>query len=137
MLLEMAADGAPDRVVVGDVATGLTAVAIMELSRKAAARFRTSGAEYVAFLGLNSDAVPIALFGAAFAGIPFVPVSYRATDPQLREILSRVSPAVVVCEQAEAARLDDLGVECLITPAELLEPAAGDPVLGESALADP
>src|ERR1039458_5495874 len=94
-LLEMAAEGAPDRVVVGDVSTGLTAARLLDRSRRAGARFGASGAEHVAFLALNSEAVPVALFGAAFAGIPLVPVSYRATDHQLREIFSRISPALV------------------------------------------
>jgi acyl-CoA synthetase (AMP-forming)/AMP-acid ligase II len=120
-LLEMAAEGAPDRVVVGDVSTGLTAAKLLDRSRRAGARFGTSGADYIAFLALNSEAVPVALFGAAFAGVPLVPVSYRATDHQLREIFSRISPALVVCEQAEAARLGDLAVQT-ITPAELVEP---------------
>ena len=36
---------------------------------------------------LNSEAVPLALFGAGLAGKPFVPVNYRLTDDQLRAIV--------------------------------------------------
>jgi len=31
---------------------------------------------------LNSGVVPIDLYGAALAGVPFVPVNYRLTDDQ-------------------------------------------------------
>ena len=33
---------------------------------------------------LNSEAVPLTLYGAALAGKPFVPMNYRLTDEQLR-----------------------------------------------------
>ena len=45
---------------------------------------------------MNSEAVPIALFGAALAGLPFAPLNYRLTDDQLCEILGRLVPAQVV-----------------------------------------
>ncbi|MBV8388020.1 MAG: AMP-binding protein, partial [Acidimicrobiia bacterium] len=83
LLLEMVAEGAPDRVVVGPRAGGLTAQQLLDRSRAAAALFTNAGVERVGLVDVNSEAVPIALFGAGAAGLPFAPVNYRLTDEQL------------------------------------------------------
>ncbi|HEV8063277.1 MAG TPA: class I adenylate-forming enzyme family protein [Acidimicrobiales bacterium] len=126
MLLEMAAEGAPDRVVVGDRSDGLTSASLLDLSRRAARRLQQSGAEHAAYFGLNSDALPVALFAAAYARLPFVPVNYRATDEQLAEIFARVAPALVVCDEGDRGRLNRLGVSHTLSTLELVE-AAGRP----------
>ena len=51
---------------------------------------------------LNSEAVPLALFGAALAGKPFVPVNYRLADDQLQAILERTAPATVIVGEGVA-----------------------------------
>jgi acyl-CoA synthetase (AMP-forming)/AMP-acid ligase II len=50
----------------------------------------------VAFLDVNSEALPLALFGAAWAGVPFVPINYRLTEGEIAALLERVSPALLV-----------------------------------------
>ena len=125
MLLEMVADGAGDRIVLGSRAGGLTGAGLLDRARHAADRFRRSGAEHVVLLDLNSEAVPISLFGAALAGLPFVPVNYRLTDDQLASILGRVSPGVVVAGEETAGRVPTGSGLTVVTRAEILEPAAG------------
>ena len=104
MLLEMVADGAADRVVVGSRAGGLTASGLLAAARRAAGLFAASGAEHVVMLDVNSEAVPIALLGAALAGLPFVPVNYRLADEQLASILGRVAPGLVIAGTDMAGR---------------------------------
>ena len=58
-------------------------------ARRAAARLRRSGAAHATLVGLNSDAMPLLLFGSALAGIPFAPVNYRLDDERLHNVLSR------------------------------------------------
>lgn len=117
VLLEMAAEGAPDRIVVGSRSSGITTAELLARSRRAAAYFRSLGAERAAMLGLNSDAVPVVLFGAAIAGIPFAPVNYRLTDPQLRTIMDRLAPAVVVADPDMADRVDRIeGIDVIARP---------------------
>src|SRR5947207_5912199 len=94
MILEMAADGAPDRVVVGARHGGLTTSDLLQRARRAARLFRARGVEHVGLVDLNSTAVPVSLFGAALAGLPFAPVNYRLTDEQLHAIVARLAPAV-------------------------------------------
>ena len=97
LLLEMVAEGAGDRVVVGSQVGGLTAADLLRRSRSGRRRwFAASGAEHVGFVDVNSEALPIALFGAAIAGLPFAPVNYRLTDEQLDAILRRLAPGLVV-----------------------------------------
>jgi acyl-CoA synthetase (AMP-forming)/AMP-acid ligase II len=113
-LLEMAAEGAPDRIVVGSRSSGLTAAELLRRSRRAAALLLERGAERVAMLDVNSDVVPVVLFGAAVAGIPFAPLNYRLTDPELQQILRRLAPAVVVAGDDMAARARGVdGIEVL------------------------
>jgi len=96
LLLEMAAEGAPDRVVVGSKNNGLTAAELLARSRRAAQQFQASGFERVGVVDVNSEAVPLTLFGAAIAGIPFAPVNYRLPDDQLRALVARLAPGAVV-----------------------------------------
>ncbi|HET6874171.1 MAG TPA: class I adenylate-forming enzyme family protein [Acidimicrobiales bacterium] len=123
MLLEMVADGAGDRVVLGPIAGGFTGGGLLSQARKAAAMFARSGASHVVLLDLNSEAVPVSLLGAALAGLPFVPVNYRLTDEQLASILGRVTPGVVVAGEETSGRVPvDLDLT-VIPREEILDPA--------------
>jgi acyl-CoA synthetase (AMP-forming)/AMP-acid ligase II len=119
MLLEMLAEGDPDRVVVGPADGGLTAAGLLEQARRAAVYLSKSGAETVGYFGLNSDVLPVALFGAALAGVPFAPINYRAPDEQLRGIVGRVAGGLWVADDDEIDRLRALSAEHVVTKAEL------------------
>lgn len=108
MLLEMTAEGAPDRVILGSRNSGLTTSELLRRARRAGHEFRRRGVERVAMLDVNSEAVPITLLGAAAAGLPFAPVNYRLTDVQLESIMKRVAPAVVVVAPEMAERVPDV-----------------------------
>lgn len=136
MLLEMAAEGDPDRIVLGSHHGGITAADLLERSRRAAIYFEKCGAEIVGYFGLNEDTLPVALFGAALAGIPFAPLNYRAPDEQLRGILGRVAGGLLIADDQELARLDGIGATNVITKAELAA-AIAEPVTGEHPLVDP
>lgn len=124
MLIEMVADGAGDRVVLGTREGGLTGAGVLAAARRAAGRFLASGASHVVLLDLNSEAVPITLFGAALAGLPFVPVNYRLTDEQLASILGRVTPGVVVAGEDTAARVPPIAGLTVIPRSEIVAPVA-------------
>ena len=105
MILEMAAS-AGDRQAVTAGGRALTAAQILRLARGAAARFRRYPA--VLYLGTNHLAYPVALFGAALAGVPFVPLNYRLGGAQLDGLVGRHPGALVL-------RQDDL--DSLLGPA--------------------
>lgn len=96
LLLEMAADAGSDRVAVGPHAGGITAGDLLVRAWRAAGWFLGRGAAHVGLVDLNTEAVPLALFGAALAGVPFAPVNFRLTDDQLNGILRRLTPGVAI-----------------------------------------
>jgi hypothetical protein len=77
MLLDMAAEGFGDRVVVGRRQDGLTALRLRELSLGGGRAVVAEGADSILYLGVNGPAFPVAMFAAARAGVPLVPVNYR------------------------------------------------------------
>ena len=121
MLLEMAAEGGGDRVVVGSRSGGLTAPELLARAQRAAAMFAERGAAHVGMVDLNSEALPIAMFGAALAGVPFAPVNYRLTDDKLASILERLTPGVVVVGPDAAGRIPEIAGLDVITRDELME----------------
>ncbi|MEU9242701.1 AMP-binding protein [Streptomyces sp. NPDC048385] len=86
VILEMAASMG-DRPVLTEGGRSLTAAELQRLAHHAADRFRDRSA--VLYLGANHLAYPVALFGAAIAGVPFVPLNYRLGDEQQIALLQR------------------------------------------------
>ena len=98
LLLEMAASGHPDRIALGSRRGGIS---FAELSRRAGAAAKLileRAPEHVAFVGRNGPAFPLALFGAAWGGVPFAPLNYRLTDAQLDDLLRQLSRPLVVAD---------------------------------------
>lgn len=105
LLLEMAAEAAPDRV--GLVCDGKrwTYAELLAAARGAFELIQESGVEYVALLDESSEAAVIGLFGAALAGVPYCPLNYRLADPDLSALLGRIAPALVVGDEGRVERL--------------------------------
>jgi long-chain acyl-CoA synthetase len=118
-ILDMAAEAFGERIAVVSGSQAYTYAELREAAYRAAAQFRASGAQYVGLLDVNSPAAPVAIFGAAYAGLPYVPLNYRLTKPEVNELIERVVPAVLV-----------VGGEF----ASLVEPRAGITLIGRDAL---
>jgi fatty-acyl-CoA synthase len=105
-LLDIAADALGDRVAVAACEGGdLTYTDLLARVDAVGRHLTGHGAERLVAVDVNSEAVPIGLFGAARAGIPYVPVNYRLADAQLRSILERAAPGLAVVEPSVAPRL--------------------------------
>jgi fatty-acyl-CoA synthase len=126
MLLEMAAEGMPDRTAVGSRAEGSSYVDLLLRSRRAAGLLAESGAERVGYVGRNSEILPVLLFGAAIAGIPFAPVNYRLAEDRLRALVSRLAPALIVSDGDKERLLGVDSVE-LVDPGSFEERSSGAP----------
>src|SRR5262245_22146466 len=103
-LLEMAGDTFGDRVAFGSRSGGLTYAGRLDRARRAGAWAAARGVERVGLVDVNSDVVPTLLFGAGFAGLPYVPMNYRLADDQLATIIARTAPSVVVVDDTVPAR---------------------------------
>ena len=62
-----------------------------------------SGGKHLAMLDENSLACPVGLFASAWAGMPYVPINYRLTGPEIDALLERVTPCVLVASPERAA----------------------------------
>jgi fatty-acyl-CoA synthase len=132
-LLEIAAEGMPDRIAVGSRKGGLTYAGLLERAQRAArvvAATSAAGApaERLAMLDLNSPVLPVLLFGAAFGGVPFVPINYRLADDRLRDLVARNAPAVMVVDPPVIERLGEVPGIDLVTRAEFAELIDREPV---------
>jgi acyl-CoA synthetase (AMP-forming)/AMP-acid ligase II len=105
LVLQMAADAEPERI--GLVCDGRrwSYGALLGAARGAAAAIRESGCTHVALLDENSEAAAIALFGAAIAGVPYIPLNYRLADADLGALLKRITPACVIGDVERIRRL--------------------------------
>jgi acyl-CoA synthetase (AMP-forming)/AMP-acid ligase II len=93
MTLEMAAS-AGDRPVVTAGQRSLTASRLLELAGARAEDIRRHPA--LVYMGVNHLAYPVALFAAALAGVPFIPINYRLGDQQTASLLARHPDAWVL-----------------------------------------
>lgn len=125
-ILDMAAEAFGDRVALVCGEQRYTYAELRECAVRGAARIKASGAAYVALLDVASPAAPIAIYAAAYAAVPYVPLNYRLTAPELNELAERIAPALLITTPDYAKLLtprDDLQ---LITRDEFLRlPAAG------------
>lgn len=105
MLLEMAADAFPDRIAVHSGGAGLSYGRLQRAARAAGRLFAESGCRHVGLLDTNSLAVPIVVYGAAYAGRPYVPLNYRLAASELDDLLARIAPATLITGGEYAASL--------------------------------
>ncbi len=108
MLLEMAASGFGDRVAVCSGSDRITYEQLFAAAGAAAEALASEEVENVAVLDVNSLAVPVGLFASAWAGRPFVPLSYRLTDPEIEGLAERIAPALLVTSAERVAALSRL-----------------------------
>ena len=64
------------------------------------------GATGVVYCGTNDASFPIAVFGAAYAGLPFIPLNYRLGDEQLQPLVEANHGAVIIAETMKVPGAD-------------------------------
>jgi acyl-CoA synthetase (AMP-forming)/AMP-acid ligase II len=123
LLLQMAAEAEPKRI--GLVCEGRrwSYGALLDAAKSAAAGIAQSGCAHVALLDESSAAAPIALFGAALAGVPYVPLNYRLADLDLTALLERIAPACIIGDVARIKRLCAAGGHRVWTRADFVSEA--------------
>jgi fatty-acyl-CoA synthase len=142
LILEMAAEAMPTRIAIGSAAEGIDYDRLRRRARAAADWLAAQpAAARMGFVGINGADVPVALFGSAIAGLPFVPISYRLEDEQLCSQLARIAPAAALTDEVISDRVQVEGVT-MVTRDEFaaiteqadegpdrdpLEPVAGEP----------
>jgi acyl-CoA synthetase (AMP-forming)/AMP-acid ligase II len=105
LLLEMAADAAPDRIALVCDGKRWSYGELLAAARGAVEVIRASGATHVALLDESSEAAVIGLIGAVLAGVPYCPLNYRLADADLAALLGRIAPSVVVGDTARVSKI--------------------------------
>jgi acyl-CoA synthetase (AMP-forming)/AMP-acid ligase II len=120
----MAASGFGERVAVQNGSDRLTYAELFAAAAAARELIEESGAEHVGVLDLNSLAVPVGLFAAAWAGRPFVPLNYRLSAGELDALVTRITPSLLVAEPGRVAQLAGRAETRVIARDEFLARAA-------------
>ena len=107
LVLEMTNGGLGDRVAITADGSRLTHAQLAERSWAAANRFAEEKTPAIVYVGGNHLAFPLALFGAAGAGIPFIPLNYRLASEQICDRLD-AHPGALVIHQFETGFLQGL-----------------------------
>lgn len=97
LLLEMSVTGDPDRAAVVDGDTRLTTAELSDVADRAAGMVVASGARHVVYVGAGGKFLPVLMFGAARAGVPFTPINYRLSSEGMASLVDRlVDPLIVI-----------------------------------------
>jgi fatty-acyl-CoA synthase len=136
LLLDMAADAAPDRLALGRREDGVTFSDLQRRARAGAVALEAAGGDTVVFVGLNGPAMPVAIFAAGLLGKPFAPLNYRLPDADLARLLARTAPCVAIVDDDMLARLGECpGVTIMARSA--FERACEAEIDGELAYVEP
>jgi fatty-acyl-CoA synthase len=136
LLLEMASDAVPERTAVGSAGAGLSYAQLLSQARTGAVWIAAQKGERVVWIGLNGNALPVALFASAFAGKPFAPLNYRLSDVDLRALLARTAPSVAVVDPDMLHRVQNVAGVTLVAR-DLFESLCRDAERQNDALPEP
>ncbi|MGW6421503.1 class I adenylate-forming enzyme family protein [Nocardia sp. NPDC055053] len=98
LLLDMATSSDPDRCAVACGETQWTAAELSGLVGGGAAVLTGSGARSLAYVGTGGHLLPLLLFAAAGAAVPFTPLNYRLGAAALGALVARLDTPLLVCD---------------------------------------
>ena len=103
MLLQMAAETGFGRCALTCGQQRYSAAELFGAAGGAAERIRASGCRFVSVLDVSSPATPVALFGAAMAGVPYVPLNYRLPADQIGALIARLESLFLIADEDNCA----------------------------------
>jgi acyl-CoA synthetase (AMP-forming)/AMP-acid ligase II len=133
LLVEMAAGGMGQRPIVGRRTVALTPERLRDLAQRGGEVLRDSGADSLVYVAGNGPEFAVALFAAAYAGVPLVPLNYRLGAEQLGSLLERHRDGYVVVDRSSVgavAPIPERAVEIADWAALLQQPTNPGVVLG-------
>jgi acyl-CoA synthetase (AMP-forming)/AMP-acid ligase II len=134
-LVEMIDSGFDTRVVIGSGEQKMTGAQLAAGVRTAGAAIGVAGSGSVVYVGENHPLLPVAVLGAAWAGVPFVPLNYRLDDGRLAELVSRQQRPLVLADSGTASRLGPTAVVLDEWLAERTAIQVTDPAIDDDAVA--
>ncbi|MFF0818125.1 class I adenylate-forming enzyme family protein [Rhodococcus sp. NPDC003318] len=119
MLLESAAQRFGDRVLVGRRADGLTAAQLRRAALRGAELVREANAGSIIYGSGNGPGFVVALFAAAYAGVPLVPAQPRLETDELDKLFTAHPHALAIVEP-DASTLWERSEDRALTSAQWL-----------------
>ena len=104
----MVASGLDERTAISTADREVSYRELHDLAGRAADLFEADGASAVFYLGTSHVALPVALFGAAIAGVAFIPLNYRLGAKQLDQMVDAHPGAVMVADRTPDAAWSSL-----------------------------
>jgi acyl-CoA synthetase (AMP-forming)/AMP-acid ligase II len=140
MLLDMATAGHGPRLALGsDAGGGLTFGDLGRLAEGGASLLASRKASHAVLLARNGPVLPTLLFASAKAGVPLVPLNYRASQDQFLDSLAQFESPLVVADDdylpllpgpLQALSTPAFFAECeTAEPARLAEPGDDEPAV--------
>jgi acyl-CoA synthetase (AMP-forming)/AMP-acid ligase II len=106
ILLEVTAEAFPNRIAITFGSKSLTYRDLAAQSSTLARHLSRASTRSVVYVGENSPALPLAMYGAFRAGARFAPLNYRLADTDLNALVQRLdTPALLVVDKASAPRI--------------------------------
>jgi long-chain acyl-CoA synthetase len=125
----MAASSNPDRTAVVSGDMRLTTQELSDLADGGAGVITESGAQHVAYVGLGGAMLPVLIFAAARAGLPFTPINYRLSAESIQTLIERLPEPLVIVDGRYQDMLGDSSKRVMVsddflTAARTTEPAS-------------
>ncbi len=134
-ILDMAATAVPDRIALTCDGLSLRYDRLRELASLWGRTVARSGASHVVYVGVNHPAFAVALFAAAKAGVPAMPINFRLADQQITAALAELQRPYILADGESGRKLAARGFE--IHPADSWTSAPASEASPEEATADP
>ena len=115
LLLEMAAVSLGEREAYRTVEGGLTYAEAFRRAAGGAVYLERLMGDTIVFIGQNGPAFPLALFASGIAGKPFAPLNYRLADADLRKLVARTAPSIVIVDREIADRVKGIDGVVLVS----------------------
>lgn len=132
LLLEMAASGNAERTAVVSGDLRLTTQQLSDLADGGAGVIAASNARHVAYVGTGGAMLPVLIFAAARAGVPFTPINYRLSADGIRALIERLPEPLVIVDGRYRDAVGDVSDRVIVSDdfleaARTAEPAAEFP----------
>jgi acyl-CoA synthetase (AMP-forming)/AMP-acid ligase II len=112
-LIEMVESGFADRRLLGADDSPVSG-AVLARRVRAGASTLAGRHQAVTYVGENHPLLPVLVFSAAWAGVPFVPVNYRLEGEQLGKLVHRQCGSLLLADASTAPRLRGGGGDVMV-----------------------
>jgi acyl-CoA synthetase (AMP-forming)/AMP-acid ligase II len=125
----MAAASNPDRTAVVSGEMRLTTQQLSDLADGGAGVIAGSNAQHVAYVGTGGAMLPVLIFAAARAGLPFTPINYRLSAEGIQALIERLPEPLVIVDSRYRDMVGDAADRLMTTDEFLAAARDNEPAL--------